>query len=96
MSNWYIKLTSRNPLDHPPFRQWFGDSKIVGRDGNIYHYGYFDAPRQTLTLLSIFHPDPNAWRLLSHTYANTAEFTNGQWTGRRGWCGFGATLGKRA
>ena len=65
-----------NPLN----RRW-----IIGRDGNIYHYGYFDAPRQTLTLLSVFRLDPNAWRLLSHTYANTAEFAEGQWTGRRGW-----------
>ena len=64
-----------NPLN----RRW-----IIGRDGNIYHYGYFDAPRQTLTLLSVFRPDPKAWRLLSHTYANTAEFIEGQWTGKRG------------
>jgi LPS export ABC transporter permease LptG/LPS export ABC transporter permease LptF len=64
-----------NPLN----RRW-----IIGRDGNIYHYGYFDAPRQTLTLLSIFRPAPDGWRLLSHTYANTAEFIDGRWIGKRG------------
>ena len=65
-----------NPLN----RRW-----IIGRDGNIYHYGYYDSPRQTLTLLSVFRTDPQAWRLLSHTYANTAEFRNGAWRGVRGW-----------
>jgi lipopolysaccharide export LptBFGC system permease protein LptF len=65
-----------NPLN----RRW-----IIGRDGNIYHYGYYDAPRQTLTLLSVFRTDPKAWRLLGHTYANTAEFKDRGWAGMRGW-----------
>jgi LPS export ABC transporter permease LptG/LPS export ABC transporter permease LptF len=65
-----------NPLN----RRW-----IVARDGSIYHYGYFDSPRQTLTALSIHTPAAGGWRLSRTTHAATAEFRNGRWIGRRGW-----------
>jgi len=65
-----------NPLN----RRW-----IVARDGSIYHYGYFDSPRQTLTALSIHTPAAEGWGLSRTTHAATAEFRNGRWIGRRGW-----------
>ena len=64
-----------NPLN----RRW-----IIGRDGSIYHYGYFDPRRETLTSLSVYRLAPNAWRLASQTYAATAEY-HGGWTGVNGW-----------
>lgn len=65
-----------NPLN----RRW-----IVARDGSIYHYGFYDAPRQTLTTLSMYRPAAEGWRLSTMTHAATAEYRDGRWTGRRGW-----------
>ncbi|MBA2302898.1 MAG: LptF/LptG family permease [Acidobacteria bacterium] len=65
-----------NPLN----RRW-----IVARDGSIYHYEYFDAPRQALTALSIYTPATDAWRLATITRTQNAEYRAGAWTGRRGW-----------
>jgi LPS export ABC transporter permease LptG len=64
-----------NPLN----RRW-----IIGRDGSIYHYGYFDPRRETLTSLSVYRLVPNAWRLASQTYAASAEYRGG-WTAVNGW-----------
>ena len=65
-----------NPLN----RRW-----IVAKDGSIYHYGFFDAPRLTLTNLSVYRPAPDAWQLASITHAGTALYRDGVWTGRNGW-----------
>jgi lipopolysaccharide export LptBFGC system permease protein LptF len=65
-----------NPLN----RRW-----IVSRDGSIYHYGYFDAARQTLTMLSVYRPTPDRWRLATHTFAATVEYRNTGWQANRGW-----------
>jgi LPS export ABC transporter permease LptG/LPS export ABC transporter permease LptF len=65
-----------NPLN----RRW-----IVARDGSIYHYGYFDAPKETLTTVTIYTPAANAWRLDRMTYAMTAEHGAGTWVARNGW-----------
>ena len=65
-----------NPLN----RRW-----IIAPDGSIYHYGFFDPQRQALTMVSIFEPVQGAWRLARQTYATTAEFQRGVWTGHRGW-----------
>lgn len=65
---------------NPMNRRW-----IVAKDGSIYHYGFFDAPRQTITALSIYQPAPDAWRLSSITHAATAEYRGAVWTGRNGW-----------
>ena len=64
-----------NPLN----RRW-----VIGRDGSIYHYGYFDPRREVLTSLTVYRLAPDAWRLTSQTYAATAEFRGG-WTGMNGW-----------
>jgi LPS export ABC transporter permease LptG len=65
-----------NPLN----RRW-----IVARDGSIYHYAFFDAPRLTLTSLSIYQPAADAWQLASLTHAATAEHRGATWVGRNGW-----------
>lgn len=65
---------------NPSNRRW-----LVARDGAIYHYGFFDAPRQTLTGLSIYQPAPADWSLASVTHAATAEYRDGTWIGRHGW-----------
>lgn len=66
---------SFNPLN----RRW-----MIGHDGNIYHYGYFDPRHDVLTSLNVYRLAPDAWRLSSQTYANTAEFRRG-WTAVNGW-----------
>jgi LPS export ABC transporter permease LptG/LPS export ABC transporter permease LptF len=63
-----------NPLN----RRW-----VIGREG-IYHYGFFDAKRKTLTALNVYRLLPGRWRLASQTYASTAEYHDG-WTGLKGW-----------
>ena len=64
-----------NPLN----RRW-----IIARDGSIYHYGFFDAQRDTLTSLNVYRLAPAAWRLASQTFASTAEYRGG-WTALKGW-----------
>ncbi len=63
----------------PLNRSW-----MIGRDGNIYHYGFFDSTHRTLTTLTVYRLMPGAWRLASQTYAATAEYHDG-WTAVRGW-----------
>ena len=64
-----------NPLN----RRW-----VIGRDGSIYHYGFFDARNNTLTSLTVYRLVPGAWRLASQTYAAAAEY-RGTWTALKGW-----------
>src|SRR4051812_7033092 len=64
-----------NPLN----RRW-----MIGRDGSIYHYGYFDPRHDVLTSLTVFRLVPGTWSLASQTHAATAEFRSG-WTGVNGW-----------
>ena len=64
-----------NPLN----RRW-----VIATDGAIYHYGYFDPQRDTLTGLNVYRLAPGAWRLASQTYASTAEY-HGRWIAMKGW-----------
>jgi lipopolysaccharide export system permease protein len=64
-----------NPLN----RRW-----MIGRDGSIYHYGYFDPKHEVLTSLTVYRLAAGAWKLASETYAATAEY-RGSWTGMKGW-----------
>jgi LPS export ABC transporter permease LptG/LPS export ABC transporter permease LptF len=63
----------------PLNRRW-----IVGRDGSIYHYGYFDPDANALTALTVYTPDAARWRLARQTYAARAEY-RGEWIGLKGW-----------
>ena len=64
-----------NPLN----RRW-----MLAGDGSIYHYGFFDAQRDTLSSLTVYRLAPGAWRLASQTFAATAEFRD-RWIARKGW-----------
>jgi LPS export ABC transporter permease LptG len=61
-------------------RRW-----MIGYEGAIYHYGFFDPERSELTALSIYRPEPKAWRLASQTFARRAAYTGEGWTGYDGW-----------
>lgn len=65
-----------NPLN----RQW-----VVARDGSIYHYIYFEPRQNVLSALTIYRPMEGAWRLASQTFASTAQYAGGTWTGANGW-----------
>ena len=65
-----------NPIN----RQW-----MIGRDGSIYHYGFYDPEHRTLTSLSIYRLASNAWRLQGQTFAASASYNGGGWAGRNGW-----------
>ncbi|CAN5513012.1 hypothetical protein BH23ACI1_BH23ACI1_04840 [soil metagenome] len=68
--------TTFNPLN----RRW-----IIGRDGSIYHYNYYDIQRDALNGLSLYRLAGNEWRLSTQTYAAEATFTTEGWVGVRGW-----------
>jgi len=61
-------------------RRW-----LVGHDGGIYHYSYFDPQKQTLDQLAIYQPSKNVWSLESQTFVKRAVWTKGTWTGVDGW-----------
>jgi len=61
-------------------RRW-----LVGHDGGIYHYSYFDAERQALDRLNVYRPAPTGWHLASETFAMRAVWTGRGWQGQDGW-----------
>ena len=65
---------------NPMNRRW-----LLARDGSIYHYGVYDPQQRVLTSLSVYTPQPAAWRLAGHTHVASAEFRNGAWDGSKGW-----------
>jgi lipopolysaccharide export system permease protein len=56
-------------------RQW-----VLGRDGSIYHFSYFDPQLQKLAALRIYQPAPEGWSLRSATFAEQALY-KGRWMG---------------
>jgi LPS export ABC transporter permease LptF/LPS export ABC transporter permease LptG len=70
-------------------RQW-----IIGRNGDIYRYEFFDPQVNQFSQLSMFHLNEGSWKLDSLTYAKEAALmkhagADGQpvlmWTARQGW-----------
>lgn len=69
-------------------RRW-----MVGSNGEVYHYQYFDANKRELNSLSIFAFDPKTHALRSRTFVSTARYMpivdNGkespQWLLDKGW-----------
>jgi LPS export ABC transporter permease LptG/LPS export ABC transporter permease LptF len=61
-------------------RRW-----MIGHEGAIYHYGFFDPQRDELTALTIYNPQQSAWRLASQTFVRRALYRNEAWTGYEGW-----------
>ena len=64
------KIRNKAPrTSNPLSRQW-----VVGRDGSIYHYTYFDPQKNSLQNLEIYRPAKDGWRLESQLFARTATF----------------------
>jgi LPS export ABC transporter permease LptF/LPS export ABC transporter permease LptG len=67
-------------------RRW-----IVGTDGDIYHYNYFDPRQRQLNLLSVFEFDPSSWTLVGRAFVERALYEGpragrGQpWRVEQGW-----------
>jgi LPS export ABC transporter permease LptG len=68
-------------------RRW-----MVGTNGEMYHYDYFDQRLNRFTNLLVYRLDEDKWRLRAVTRANDAVFVppqadvnSGRWTGRYGW-----------
>lgn len=75
------KIRGRAPrTSNPLSRNW-----VVGRDGAIYHYTYFDPQQKTLQALTIYRPAKDSWQLDSQVVATSASYAGGQWTGVKGW-----------
>ncbi len=60
-------------------RRW-----LVGHDGDIYHYTYFDPERNQMSGLLIYTPDRRAWTLETATFAERATYNDG-WQAASGW-----------
>ena len=65
-----------NPLS----RRW-----VVGRDGAIYHYTYFDPQKNALQNLEVYRPAAEGWRLDSQVFTRSATFERGSWAAAAGW-----------
>jgi LPS export ABC transporter permease LptG/LPS export ABC transporter permease LptF len=61
-------------------RRW-----VIGRDGAIYHYGFYDPVAGELGHLSIYETRKDRWALASHTFMKRAVFRGGVWQGEGGW-----------
>ena len=61
-------------------RRW-----VLGRDGSIYHFKYFDPQRSELTGLTVYETDQDVWRLRTQTFAARAVFVSGGWQAGSGW-----------
>jgi LPS export ABC transporter permease LptG len=61
-------------------RKW-----LIGREGNVYHYVYFDHRTREMNGLSVYGIDQEAWTLDSRVFVSRATFANGRWTGHTGW-----------
>ena len=62
-------------------RRW-----VMGRDGDIYHYNYFDPRERKFTGLWIFEFDADMTRLTRRTFAQRAAFVNdATWQVEEGW-----------
>ena len=64
----------------PLSRRW-----VVGRDGDIYHYGFFDQQKKTFTNLEVYAVAKNSWRLATMTFARSARFDGAEWQASGGW-----------
>ena len=60
-------------------RRW-----VVSRDGDIYHFRYFDPNRKELSALTIYTPRKDVWSLATMTYADRARYGS-DWHAPSGW-----------
>lgn len=75
------RIRNRAPrTSNPLTRRW-----VVGRDGSIYHYTYFDPQKNALQNLEIYRPAKDSWRLESQVFTRSAAFTGESWMATNGW-----------
>jgi LPS export ABC transporter permease LptG/LPS export ABC transporter permease LptF len=75
------QIRGRPPRTVSPLnRRW-----LVGHDGAVYHYSYFDQERKTIQNLVVYRPARDAWELESQLFAPRAVFSAGRWIGTNGW-----------
>jgi LPS export ABC transporter permease LptG/LPS export ABC transporter permease LptF len=60
-------------------RRW-----VVGREGAIYNYTFYDQDRRQMNGLTIYRPRPDAWALASITATDRATYQRG-WQATTGW-----------
>jgi lipopolysaccharide export LptBFGC system permease protein LptF len=60
-------------------RQW-----VVGQDGAVYHYSYYNPERDEMTGLVMYRPDQQAWTLSTATFAERVTWNKG-WQAASGW-----------
>jgi LPS export ABC transporter permease LptG len=61
-------------------RRW-----VVGRDGSIYHYTYFDPRAKRFNGLWVYEFDGAMQRMTQRTFADEARYTGATWNVGRGW-----------
>jgi LPS export ABC transporter permease LptG/LPS export ABC transporter permease LptF len=65
-------------------RRW-----IVGQNGDLYYYEYFDPRGNQFNRFSVFHPDAGRWRLDGLTFATDVAYVRQgdryTWRARNGW-----------
>ena len=68
-------------------RKW-----LVGRNGEVYHYQYYDPRKQELHSLSVFEFDPKDHRLIKRRFVQMAKYTGDarpdaepEWALDKGW-----------
>ena len=61
-------------------RRW-----VVGRDGALYHYNYFDPRERHFSGLWVYEFDATMQRLTQRTFADQARFVDNAWNVERGW-----------
>jgi LPS export ABC transporter permease LptG len=72
------KIRDRNPRVFDAMsRQW-----VLGRDGAIYHFSYFNPERQELAALRIYQPSTEGWSLRTQTTSERALY-KGRWIGQQ-------------
>ncbi len=60
-------------------RRW-----LVGGNGSIYNYAFFDRERNELNRMFLYELDDEVWRLNQRTFATRASF-DGTWQAHQGW-----------
>ena len=61
-------------------RRW-----VVGRNGALYHYNYFDPRERHFSGLWVYEFDATMQRLTQRTFADQARFVDNAWNVERGW-----------
>ena len=74
---------------NPLLRRW-----VVGRDGSIYHYDFFDPRSVTIENLVVYRPAARGWRLASQLFARQVRL-RGRRVGRPQRMGAGFRRGAR-